>query len=249
MARRKKWRLYQILVASGIVKSKYDAAMLARAGKITVDGKIMESLHYQVNPFKADVRVNGKKVELKENRRYFVLNKPEGIETTKENMFKFLKGKVSVEILYSFAPVGRLDKDTTGLLILTNDGKLARKVLDPKTKRYKTYVAFVEGKISEEDCEKLRKGVKILVEDEEGEHEYTTLPAKAIILKSTITESELEISIFEGKKRQIKKMCKAVGHAVKKLKRISIAKLELGALKSGEVEEYSKEEIYRLLFE
>ncbi len=249
MARRKKWRVYQILVSAGIVKSKHEAAMLAHSGKITVNEKIMESLHYQADPFKDDIRLNGKRIELRENRKYFVLNKPEGVETTKENMLKFLRGKVSNEILYSFAPVGRLDKDTTGLLILTNDGKLARKVLDPKTKRYKIYIAIVEGKTAEFDLEQLRKGIKIIVEDEEGEHEYTTLPAKARILKTNLKESEIEISIFEGKKRHIKKMCEAVGHLVVKLKRISIAKLELGALKSGEVKEYYKEEIYRLLFE
>lgn len=247
--RRKKWRLYQLLVAAGMVKSRHQAAELAHAGKITVNDQIMLSLYYQVHPFKDDIRVAGKKVELKENRRYFVLNKPAGIETTKQNILKFLRGKVSPQDLYSYAPVGRLDKNTTGLLIITNDGRLARRVLDPRTKRAKVYRAVVEGKVTEAEAEKLRHGVQITVEDEQGEYKYTTLPAQVKIIRALPQESELEISIIEGKKRQVRKMCETIRHEVKQLSRRAIAKLELGTLKQGQIKEYQKEDIYRLLFE
>ncbi len=247
--RRKKWRLYQLLAASGAVKSRSEAAELAHSGKITVNDKVMLSLYYQVHPFKDDVRINGKKVEFRENRKYFALNKPVLIETTKQNMLKFIRDKVPEHDLYSFAPVGRLDKNTSGLLIITNDGRLSRRVLNPLTKRTKTYRAIVHGKISEEEAELLRKGITITLEDDEGVREYKTMPAQARIIKATPAESEIELGIIEGKKRQVRKMLKAVGHDVKRLARISIAKLKLGNLKPGQAKEYEKEEIYRLLFE
>jgi pseudouridine synthase len=247
--RRKKWRLYQLIAASGLVKSKEDAVRLAREGKITVNENVMESLHYQVHPFKDDIRVEGKKIEFKENRRYFVLNKPKGVETTKQQMLKFLHGKVDDKEIRSFAPVGRLDKESTGLLILTNDGRLGRRVLDPLTKRAKVYRATVKGKITEEEAEKLRKGVRIMIEVNERPRPYTTLPAQVRIIRAAYDQSEVELSITEGKKRQVRKMLKAVGHEVTRLQRVAIAKLQLGALKPGEVKEYPKDEMYRLLFE
>lgn len=247
--RRKKWRLYQLLAASGSVRSREEAAELAHSGKITVNGTVMLSLFYQVHPFKDEVRVNGKKVVLKENRKYFVLHKPVLVETTKENMLRFIRDKVPEQDLYSFAPVGRLDKNTSGLLIITNDGRLSRRVLNPLTKRAKVYRAVVHGKLTEEHAERLRKGVTITLEDDEGVRQYTTLPAQARIVRATPQESEIELSIIEGKKRQVRKMLKAIGHDVKKLARVAIAKLQLGTLKPGAVKEYEKDDIYRLLFE
>lgn len=247
--RRKKWRVYQLLVAAGLVKSKEDAAELAHTGKITVNGVVMQSLYYQVHPFKDDVQVSGKKVELKENRRYFALNKPLDIETTKQNMLKFIRDTVPAQDLYSFTPVGRLDKNTTGLLIITNDGRLARRVLDPRTKRAKVYRAVVQGRVTEEEAERLRKGIAITLEDDEGARQYTTLPADVRVLYATPHESELELSIIEGKKRQVRKMLRAIDHPVRKLARIAIAKLQLGRLKHRQVKEYAKDEMYRLLFE
>jgi len=247
--RRKKWRVYQLLVATGSVKSKEEAAELAHTGKITVNGDVMLSLFYQVHPFKDDVRVNGKKIELKENRGYFALNKPEGLDTTKMNMLKFIRGKVPEQDFFSYTPVGRLDRNTTGLIIITNDGRLVRRVLSPLTKRTKVYRAVVQGKVTEEEADKLRKGIEIILEDDEGTRPYTTMPAQIRILHATPHESEIEISIIEGKKRQVRKMCRAVNHPVRQLKRISIAKLQLGTLKERQVKEYSKEDIYRLLFE
>ena len=237
--RRKKWRVYQLLVAAGLVKSKSEAVVLARQGKITVNGDEMQSLHYQVHPFKDDIRVNGKKIELKENRQYFILNKPAGIETTKESILRFLKGKVQAQTLNSFSPVGRLDKDTKGLLIITNDGRLGRRILNPKTKRWKKYIVGFEGKLTEEEAEQLRNGITINVE----EKPYKTLPAQVTLGK------DVHVSIVEGKKRQVRKMLQALGHPVHTLKRVAIAKLLLGDLKEGDVKEYTKEEMYKLLFE
>jgi pseudouridine synthase len=247
--RRKKWRIYQLLVSAGYLRSQDDAIDLARTGNITVNGKAMYSVDYQVHPFKDDVRVQGKKVEFKENRKYFALNKPAGIETTKENMLKYIKGKVPAEDLYSFTPVGRLDKNTTGLLIITNDGRLVKRVLNPLTKRVKVYRAVIVNKFTEEAADKLRTGITITLDDDEGVRPYKTMPAQVSIVRSGLRESEVEIGVIEGKKRQVRKMLHALKHSVKELTRLSIAKLQLGDLKPGKVREYSKEEMYRLLFE
>lgn len=241
-SRRKKWRIYQFLSSMGAVKSKDEAAQLARAGKICVDGTPMTSLHYQIDPRKEKVTVNGKHVELKENRKYFVLNKPEGVVCTKAEIIRFFD--VPKDVKNSLTPVGRLDKNTTGLLIVTNDGRLARRVLDPLTKRYKWYAAKVDGILSEESLERLRKGVMIELEDNGVVERYKTLPAKV-----HVEDDALIMGIVEGKKRQVRKMCEAVRMSVKKLHRFKIANLELPKMKGGEYKEFSKDEMYALLFE
>ncbi|PIN80373.1 hypothetical protein COV11_04150 [Candidatus Woesearchaeota archaeon CG10_big_fil_rev_8_21_14_0_10_30_7] len=132
MAQYKKRTVYQILVEAGLVKSKKEALILARSNKIVLNDKTITSLHYQVNPRKSKIIVNGKELKLEDKRKYFVFNKPEDLVTTKENILPFLKGKVKSEDLFSFYPVGRLDKNTTGLLIITNDGRFGNKILNPK---------------------------------------------------------------------------------------------------------------------
>lgn len=244
MARRKKWRIYQFLSSMGVVKSKKQAVELARAGRITVDGRVMESLHYQVNPVKQVIKVDGERIELKENRRYFVFHKPQGIVCTKESILEFF----DVPEKASMTPVGRLDKDSSGLLIVTNDGRLVQRVLNPRTKRKKVYEVVVEGRMVDDAAQRLRDGVWIRTVIRDEEKKYKTLPADVRIMR-TNKNSTLHISIIEGKKRQVRKMCEAVGFPVVSLKRVSIAKLALGKLKPGEYREFSKEDIYRLLFE
>lgn len=246
MAQRKKWRIYQFLASMGVVSSKEQAVNLARSGKVTVDGKVVESLHFQVNPIKEVVAVNGKRVELKENRKYFVFHKPAGVLSTKEEIGKFFS--VPVDLKNSLYPVGRLDKDTSGLLIVTNDGRLGQKVLNPLTKRKKFYETVVEGNITEGAVEKLKKGVKIRTIIDDKEVDYVTLPADVVLISGGET-SKIVVIIIEGKKRQVRLMCKALGYPVISLKRTAIAKLELGDLPVGKYKELDKKEIYALLFE
>lgn len=245
--KRRKWRIYQFLSSMGAVHSKEQAVKLARSGKITVDGEVIESLHYQINPVKQVIAINGKRVELKENRRYFVLNKPKGVVCTKADIIGFFH--LPVDLKNSLSPVGRLDKDTSGLLIVTNDGRLAQRVLDPKTKRAKFYEAVVKGDFTEADAQKLRLGVWIKTVIDDEEQDYLTLPAVVKVRSKGKDRSTVHIAIIEGKKRQVRLMLGAVGHKVISLRRIAIAKLKLGVLKPGEVKEYDKEAIYRLLFE
>ena len=241
--RRRKWRLYTFLSAMGVVSSKKEAQALAQDGKLTVDGSVMKSLDYQVNPRKQEIRVKGKLIELKENRKYYAFNKPIDIVCTKKEIIEFFK--VPPELKQSLAPVGQLDKNSTGLLIVTNDGRLARMVLLPKTKRWKTYEVKLDKEFKDESIEQLEKGVEIETEINGKKQKYLTMPAKVRKLSS----KKIQISIMEGKKHQIKKMVTKVGYWVEALQRISIAKLRLGTLKPGQYKEYDKEEIYKLLFE
>lgn len=247
MARRKKWRVYQFLSAMGVVSSKEQAVSLARSGRVTVDGKVMQSLHYQVDPRKQVVAVDGKPVLLKENRRYFVLNKPEGIICTKDNILEFFD--LPLDVRNSLAPVGRLDKDSSGLLLVTNDGRLAQRVLNPRTKRKKLYEVVVDGDFSDDAMRKLREGVWIRTVIDGEERMHKTLPAEVSIRSKGKNQTTVHISIIEGKKRQVRLMCRTVGYKVKSLRRLAIAKLKLGMLRPGKYKEFDKESVYRLLFE
>ncbi|MBW3019219.1 hypothetical protein KY329_03480 [Candidatus Woesearchaeota archaeon] len=237
--RRRKWRLYTFLSSMGAVASKKEAQQLAKEGRITVDGSVMKSLDYQVNPRKQEIRIKGKRIELKENRKYYAFNKPLDIVCTKKEILKFFPQEQSL------APVGQLDKNSTGLLIVTNDGRLTRMVLLPKTKRWKTYEVELDKAFTETAARELEKGVEIETIINDKKQKYMTLPAKV----KKISAKKIQISIMEGKKHQIKKMVTKVGYWVESLKRISIAKLKLGTLKPGKYKEYDKEEIYKLLFE
>jgi len=239
--RRKKWRLYTFLSSMGAVSSKKEAQELAAEGQITVDGAVMKDLSYQINPVKQAVLLKGKKIELKENRKYYIFNKPKDILCTKEEIQKFF----DVPEKKSLTPVGRLDKNTEGLLIVTNDGRLANRVMNPETKRWKTYEVTLDKPFTKEAAQQLEKGVEIITKIDDKETKYFTKPAKVQI----IAPKKIHISITEGKKHQVKKMVTKAGYWVENLKRVAIAKLELGNLKPGKHKELSKEEIYKLLFE
>lgn len=244
--RRRKWRIYQLLSQMGVVDSKSEAVDLARNNLICVDGIPIQSLHYQVNPRKQMITVKGKKIELKENRRYFVFNKPYDVLSTKKDILSFFD--VDEDLKKSMFPVGRLDKNSSGLLIVTNDGRLGDNILNPKTKRKKVYEVTVAGSISEEDIEKLKAGVWIKTKINDEVRKYKTLPCGIKLLKKD-KNSKLEFTLYEGKKRQIRLMCQSLNYPVISLKRIAISKLELGNLKPGKHKEIDKESLYKLLFE
>lgn len=242
----KKFRIYQILAESGMVRSKKEAVVLARAGKISVDGKKIESLHYQINPKKKKITVDGKEINLILEKKYFILNKPKGIETTKENILKLIEDKKTVDskILPTMYPVGRLDKETTGLLIVTNDRKLGNKILNPESKLKKVYIARINRKIDDFEIDKLRKGVFIDLEENGVITKYKTKPAEI-----NLKDGFVEVIISEGKKRQVRRMFESIKCKVLELKRTAIGKLQLGELKEKEFTEFKKDDIYSLLFD
>lgn len=209
-------RLQKYLADAGIA-SRRKAEELIKQGKIYVNGKIVNELGTKVTPNVDEIRYEGKKVEIEEKYIYILLNKPIGYVTTVKDQFNRDSVMDLVKIRKRLVPVGRLDMYTSGALILTNDGEFVYKVTHPKHEIEKTYTVTIKGIIKKEEVKNLEIGVDI--------GEYITKPAKVKILKTDEEKniSRLEITIHEGKNRQVRKMCEAIGHSVLALHRSKIA--------------------------
>lgn len=233
-----KLRVYQGLVKSGMVSSKKEAFRLVESGRVSVNSKVVNSLDYFYDTKRDVLFLDGKIIKNVQDKIYLLFNKPRGIETTKENILRFLS-EFEVDVRKTIFPVGRLDKDSEGLLILSNDGKLSELVLEPVEHVEKIYLIKVERELSDSDLKGLSNGIEIKMEEDGKKSSYETKPCKI----SKISELIYEIKISEGKKRQIRRMIEAVGNKVIDLKRISIGKIELGDLKAGEYAKVEKGEI------
>ena len=209
-------RLQKYLADAGIA-SRRKAEELIKQGKVYVNGKIVNELGTKVTPNVDEIRYEGKKGEIEEKYIYILLNKPIGYVTTVKDQFNRDSVMDLVKIRKRLVPVGRLDMYTSGALILTNDGEFVYKVTHPKHEIEKTYTVTIKGKIKKEEVKNLEIGVDI--------GEYITKPAKVKILKTDEEKniSRLEITIHEGKNRQVRKMCEAIGHSVLALHRSKIA--------------------------
>ena len=209
-------RLQKYLADAGIA-SRRKAEELIKQGKVYVNGKIVNELGTKVTPNVDEIRYEGKKVEIEEKYIYILLNKPIGYVTTVKDQFNRDSVMDLVKIRKRLVPVGRLDMYTSGALILTNDGEFVYKVTHPKHEIEKTYTVTIKGIITKEEVKNLEIGVDI--------GEYITKPAKVKILKTDEEKniSRLEITIHEGKNRQVRKMCEAIGHSVLALHRSKIA--------------------------
>ena len=208
-------RLQKYLADAGIA-SRRKAEELIKQGKVYVNGKIVNELGTKVTPNVDEIRYEGKKVEIEEKYIYILLNKPIGYVTTVKDQFNRDSVMDLVKIRKRLVPVGRLDMYTSGALILTNDGEFVYKVTHPKHEIEKTYTVTIKGIIKKEEVKNLEIGVDI--------GEYITKPAKVKILKTDEEKniSRLEITIHEGKNRQVRKMCEAIGHSVLALHRSKI---------------------------
>lgn len=227
-------RLDKILSKSGF-GSRKDVKKLVSSGRVSVNGKTASDSGMKAEP--KDVFVDGTPVFYREFI-YVLMNKPQGvISSTEEGRTKTVIDLLDDELKsYSPFPVGRLDIDTEGLLLITNDGPLAHELLAPKKHVDKTYYAKIKGKVTEEDIQKFKAGLDI------GE-DKPTLPATLEILKSD-EKSEIYVTICEGKFHQVKRMFKAVGKEVMFLKRIRMGNLTLpDTLKTGEYMEILKSDI------
>lgn len=225
-------------IASCGVASRRKAEELILDGKVKVNGKIIEELSYKVDENKDMVEVNNVKITLDEKLVYLLLNKPEGYITTVKDQFD----RPSVIDLLSSVkervfPVGRLDYETSGLLLLTNDGDLTYKLTHPKHEIDKTYVAKVKGILTEDEIKNFREGLYI--------EDYKTASAKLKVLDSDKVKniSTLEIKIHEGKNRQVRKMCKSINHPVLRLKRVAMGKINLKNCKVGEYRYLTEDEV------
>lgn len=209
-------RLQKYLADAGIA-SRRKAEELIKQGKVYVNGKIVNELGTKVTPNVDEIRYDGKKVEIEKKYIYILLNKPIGYVTTVKDQFNRDSVMDLVKIRKRLVPVGRLDMYTSGALILTNDGEFVYKVTHPKHEIEKTYTVTIKGIIKKEEVKNLEIGVDI--------GEYITKPAKVKILKTDEEKniSRLEITIHEGKNRQVRKMFEAIGHSVLALHRSKIA--------------------------
>ena len=230
-------RLQKYLAECGIA-SRRKCEELILAGKVTVNGKIVE-LGTKIKPEIDVVEYNGKLVKLERKEfTYILLNKPIGVVTTVDDQFDRETVLDLVKINKRIVPVGRLDMYTSGALILTDDGDFIYKVTHPKHEITKTYTVTVKGVTTKEDIQKLEKGVII-------DESYITRPAKAKILKTDLEKniSRIEIVIHEGKNRQVRKMCEAIGKKVLALHRSKIGNIDVKDLKIGTWRYMKKEEI------
>ena len=230
-------RLQKIIALSGYA-SRRKAEDLIKAGKVMVNGKVVIELGNKAN-FSDDILIDGKKIE-REEKEYYIFNKPRGVITSTSDD----KGRKVVTDYFEtnkrLYPVGRLDYDTTGLLILTNDGELANLIMHPRNEIEKQYIAKLEGIIKGEEINKLKNGIVL---------DGTKCIPKRVKLrefdKKTNT-SIVEIVICEGKNHEVKRLFESVSFNVLKLKRERIGFLTLGKLKSGEYRKLNPKEVKQL---
>ncbi|NTV13614.1 MAG: rRNA pseudouridine synthase [Desulfobulbaceae bacterium] len=232
-------RLQKVLAAAGLC-SRRQAEKLISAGRVSVDGQIINTLGSKIDPTRQKISVDGRPLaQAKTELVYYLLNKPRGYVTTMSDpqgrplVTSLLKG-VKARVF----PVGRLDIDTSGALILTNDGELTQKVLHPSNEINRTYLARVAGKPSEPQLDSLRRGILM-----EGRK---TWPARIRVVGSDRDSTNIEITIHEGRKRQVRKMFAAIGHPVWELARTAYAKLELGNLPIGRFRELTPKDLEKL---
>ncbi|MBA2871799.1 16S rRNA pseudouridine516 synthase [Anoxybacillus calidus] len=229
-------RIDKLLANMGYGTRK-EVKKLLKSGVVKVDDVIVKDPKMQVNPDEQVVTVWGEEVQYKEFI-YLMMNKPPGVisateDVAQETVIDLLEEE---DKIFEPFPVGRLDKDTEGLLLLTNDGQLAHQLLSPKKHVPKTYFAVIDGEVTEADVTAFRQGIVL----DDG---YETKPAELVILKSGI-RSDVEVTITEGKFHQVKRMFQAVGKRVVYLKRIQMGPLSLDeSLELGEYRELTDEEV------
>lgn len=234
-------RLQKLLAAAGVA-SRREAESLIKAGRVAVDGQVVTELWTKADPEKATITVDGKPIDLRPKKIYVLLNKPRGYtSTTHDPHAKRMVTDLVKDVGVPLYPVGRLDVDTEGLLILTNDGDFTYKMTHPSHQVPKTYRAEVRGLVAEETAHHLSTGVVL----DDG----ITAPARVrLIGVNTARETSiLELTIHEGRKRQIRRMLDAVGHPVIRLTRTKIGNLTAGNLRPGEWRFLKPQEVEELL--
>lgn len=218
--------------------SRKEIKQAVRKGLIEVNGELVKDNGMQVDPEVDRIIVNGEEIFYRKFI-YLMMNKPDGVvSATVDNRDETVVDLLEVEHqVFNPFPVGRLDKDTVGLLFLTNDGELNHRLISPKWKVDKVYYAKIDKKITEDDVNKFKKGITL----DDG---YLCKEAKLEILKATDEGSEVEVTIQEGKFHQVKRMFEAVGKEVVYLKRIEFGTLKLDEdLEEGEYRELTDEEL------
>ncbi|WP_027623512.1 pseudouridine synthase [Clostridium lundense] len=218
-------RLQKYMARCGVA-SRRKCEEIILEGNVKVNNKVVNELGFKINAEIDKVQVYGKYISPEENKVYIALNKPEGYVCT----VKDEKGRKTildlVKVNERIYPIGRLDYDTSGLILLTNDGNIYNKIIHPREEKNKKYIATIKGIPSKDEIEKFENGIDI--------GDYITAPSKINILSKNNGNAKVSIIIHEGKNRQIRRMCEKINHPVINLKRVSIGNVKLGDLKLGE---------------
>ncbi|NQT32898.1 MAG: rRNA pseudouridine synthase [Candidatus Omnitrophica bacterium] len=233
-----KKRLQTILAHAGIA-SRRRAVEIIESGRVKVDGEVIREKGFKADPEKNNVSVDGAPLQAEEKKYYFLLNKPKNVISTAKDTHERRKitdffNKTDARLY----PVGRLDRDTTGAIIITNDGELAHKLAHPSFEIEKEYTATVEGAIREGDVKRIAKGIAV-----EGRK---TSPCEIKLVQRDKSTSVYKLKLHEGRKRQIRRMFEEAGGKVVKLKRVKYAGLTLKGLREGEYRKLTDREIERL---
>ena len=231
-------RLQKVIAQTGYC-SRRKAEELIKQGKVEINGKVVTEMGVKVN-FTDDITVEGNGLNLKEDKVYYIMNKPRGIITSTSDE---KKRKTVIDLINDnkrIYPVGRLDYDTTGALIITNDGELTNLLIHPRSNIEKLYIAKIKGIPTKEELIKLAKGVII-----DG-HKTSKAKVKIKKIDKKNNTSLVELIIHEGKNHQVKKMFESIGYEVIKLRREAFAFLTVSDLKPGEYRELSIKEIKKL---
>lgn len=234
-------RLQKFLANQGIC-SRRKAEEYILEGKVKVNGQVVTELGTKINPEKDKIEFNNKLVAIEVKKVYILLNKPIGfVSTVKDQFNRPTVMELLKKVNESVVPVGRLDMYTSGALILSNDGDFIYQVTHPKHEINKTYQVTVKGKITDEEVENLRNGVDI--------GDYITKPAQIRIMKIDEEKniSRIEITIHEGKNRQVRRMCEAIGKKVLALHRSKIGDIEVKDLRLGEFRYLTNKEVKQIL--
>ncbi len=231
-------RLQKVIANSGYT-SRRKAEELIKSGKVKINGETITTLGVKVSNGDL-IEIDGEKIEKEEKKEYYLLNKPRGVisSVSDEKNRKTVTSLIDTDA--RIYPIGRLDYDTTGLILLTNDGELANFLMHPKNNVEKTYVAKIEGILSPSEFYTIKKGIVV--------NGRKVIPTHIKTRKTDLEKNTqiVEISIVEGRNHIVKKIFEAMHHDVIKLKRESYAFLTLGSLKSGEYRELSVKEVKKL---
>lgn len=219
--------------------SRSEVKSYVRKGRVKINGQVAKAPETKISA--EDTVTLDEQIISYVKTEYFMLNKPSGVvSATRDKFTSTVVDLIEEGKRKDLFPVGRLDRDTEGLLLITNDGELAHRLLSPKKHVEKQYFARVTGRVGEEDMEKFRSGIAL--------EDFTALPAELKVISSDEETSEVLVTIYEGKFHQIKRMFEAVGKTVLYLKRLRMGKLVLDeALKPGEYRELTQEELELLI--
>ena len=231
-------RLQKIISAAGITSRRASEALIL-GGQVTVNGVVVTELGSKADPNKDTITVDGKALKVNEQRIYILLNKPPGyITALKDSQGRPLVTDLLKDVSERVYPVGRLDYNTEGLLLLTNDGEWANRLMHPRHEIEKEYHVRVRGKVIDQQLKRMADGVEL----EDGK----TAPAVVNLVKSGEQNDWISVAIHEGRNRQVRRMCEAVSLSVVRLKRIRYGSLMLGTLRAGKFRNLTDAEVREL---